>query len=96
MAYHALGSDKFGGFQHFGRLLFIGACCCGKNLPFGGQLGIIDIDLHEKAVELCFRQRISAFLFQRVLGRQDMERRWQVVVMTGDGHASFLHCLQQG
>ena len=45
------------------------------------SVGIADIDLHQEAVELRFGQRIGAFLLQRVLGRQHVERRGQVVAL---------------
>ena len=55
-----------------------------QDAPLGLELGIEDVDLHQEAVELGFRQRIGAFLLQRVLGGQHMERRGQVVARAGD------------
>ena len=50
-----------------------------QHLPLGFVVGIVDIDLQQEAVELRFGQRIGAFLLQRVLRRQHVERRGQVV-----------------
>ena len=58
-------------------------------------VGIADIDLQQEAVELGFRQRIGAFLLQRVLGGEHMERLRQVVALAGDGDVPLLHRLQQ-
>ena len=54
-----------------------------------------DLDLHEEAVELGFRQGIGAFLLQRVLGRQHVEGRGQIVRRAGDRDLVLLHRLQQ-
>ena len=66
-----------------------------EHAPFGLDVGIADIDLQQKAVELGFGQRIGAFLFQRILRRQHMERPRQVVALAGDRDVLFLHRLQQ-
>ena len=61
----------------------------------GRLVGIADIDLQQEAVELGFGQRIGAFLLERVLGRQHVEGRRQVVALAGDGDVLLLHRLQQ-
>ena len=66
------------------------------DLAFRCFVGIADIDLQQEAVELRFGQRIGAFLFERVLRRQHMERCRQVVALAGDGDVLLLHALQQG
>ena len=66
-----------------------------QHLPFRGEFRIADIDLQQEPVELRFRQGIRAFLFQRVLGGEHMERLRQGVILTGDRNAMFLHRLQQ-
>ena len=43
------------------------------DLAFGFLIGVGDNDVHEEAIELRLRQRIGAFLFDRVLGRQHHE-----------------------
>ncbi len=59
------------------------------------MVGVGNVDLHQEAIELRFRQRIGAFLFDRVLRRQHMERPRYVVTVAGDGDVQFLHRLQQ-
>ncbi len=66
-----------------------------QDAPLAGAIGIIHVDLHQKAVELRLGQRIGAFLLQRILRRQHMERTRQVVAMAGDADMIFLHRLQQ-
>ena len=65
------------------------------DLPLGRLVGIADIDLQQEAVELGFRQRIGAFLLERILGRQHVEGRRQVVALAGHGDVLLLHALQQ-
>ena len=48
------------------------ACCRSAS-----RVGIADVDLQQEAVELGFGQRIGAFLLDRVLGRQHVERARQ-------------------
>jgi hypothetical protein len=45
-----------------------------QNAALGFQVGIIDIDLQQEPVELGFGQRIGAFLLERVLRGQYVER----------------------
>ncbi len=59
------------------------------------MVGIIDVDLHQEAVELRLRQRIGALLLDRVLGREHVEGARNVVPVAGDGHVVLLHRLQQ-
>ena len=63
--------------------------------PLGGGVGVADVDLHDEAVELGFRQRVGAFLLDGVLGGQHMEGPRQVVALARDGDMIFLHRLQQ-
>ena len=58
--------------------------------------GVVDDQLEEEAVELGFRQRIGAFLLDRVLRRHHEERLFQLVDGAADGDAVFLHGFQQG
>ena len=64
-------------------------------MPLRLAVRIIDVDLHQEAVELRFGQRIGAFLLQRVLRREHMERRRQVVARARDRDVMLLHRLQQ-
>ena len=75
-----------------------GLCAGGRgddHPPLGLERRVVDVDLHEEPVELGFRQRVGAFLLDRVLRRQDMERCRQAMILTGNGHLAFLHRLQQ-
>ena len=66
-----------------------------QDAPLGVAIRIIDVDLHQKAIELGFRQRVGAFLLQRILRRQHMKRFRQIVARAGNRDVLFLHCLQQ-
>ena len=66
-----------------------------QDAPLGVAIGIVDVDLHQEAVELRFGQRIGAFLLDRVLRRQHVERLGQIVARAGDGDVLLLHRLQQ-
>ena len=57
---------------------------------------IIDPRVEHETVELGFRQRVRAFLFDRVLGREDEEGRRQRVVLAGHRHGALLHRFEQG
>ena len=76
------------------RLVFLGAGRCEQHAPLGIERGIGHVDFQEEAVELGFGQRIGAFLLDRVLRREDMERPRQVVAHAGDRHMVLLHRLQ--
>ena len=56
---------------------------------------ILDDDVEEKAVHLRLRQRVRAFLLDRVLRRHDEERLWQVVRLGADGDVVLLHRLEK-
>ena len=77
------------------RPRLLGAGGVEQDLPLGVAIGIVDVDLHQEAVELRFRQRIGAFLLERVLGREHVERPRQIVARAGDGDVLLLHRLQQ-
>ena len=57
--------------------------------------GIAHPQLEHEAVELCFRQRIRPLLLDRILRREDEERRRQAVRLTGGGDLMLLHRLEQ-
>ena len=73
----------------------VGAGGRDHDLALGRLVGIADIDLQQEAVELGFGQGIGAFLLQRVLRGEHVERRRQVVALAGDGDVLLLHRLQQ-
>jgi|GEM_PF-1445200 len=60
------------------------------------QLRVVDQHLQQEAVQLCFRQRVGAFLLQRVLRGQRHEGRRQGEGLALDGYLAFLHHFQQG
>jgi hypothetical protein len=53
------------------------------------------VQLEHKAVELRLGERIGSLLLQRILRREDEERRAQYVRLSTRGDAAFLHRLQQ-
>ena len=65
-------------------------------LLFIVKRGIIDLDVEHEAVELGFRQRIGAFLLDRVLRGDDEERLGQVVGVLAGRDLTFLHGFEQG
>ena len=66
-----------------------------QHAPFRFDVGIADIDLQQETVELRFGQRIGAFLLQRILRGQHMERTRQIVTLARHRHMPLLHRLQQ-
>ncbi len=55
-----------------------------------------DPELEQEAVELRLRQGIGAFHLERVLGRQDEERRIELVALARDRDLLLLHRLEEG
>ena len=74
---------------------FVGAGGGKQHAPLGALVGIADVDLQQEAVELRFGQRIGAFLLERVLCRQHVERRGHIMALAGDRDVVLLHGLQQ-
>ena len=63
-AHQPLRRDQIlGVHRRLGQRLF-GSGGFEQDFPLGVAVGIVDIDLHQKAIELRFRQRIGAFLLQ--------------------------------
>ena len=94
-AHQPLRGDQLVGGHGRLRLALFGAGGVEHDPPLGLAVGIVDVDLHQEAVELRFRQRIGAFLLDRVLGREHMEGPRHVVAVAGDRHVLLLHRLQQ-
>ena len=67
------GHQILGGHRRLGPR-FLGAGRLEQDFSLGVAVGIVDVDLHQEAVELGFRQRIGAFLLERVLRGEHMER----------------------
>ena len=93
--HQALRRDQLVGGQHRRGVRLVGAGGGEQHPPLGVEIGIADVDLQQEAVELRLGQRIGAFLLQRVLRRQHMERARQRMILAGDRDAAFLHRLQQ-
>ena len=62
---------------------------------FLGRAGVGDQQLEQEPVELRLGQRVGAFLLDRILRRENMERPRQVVTLSGDRHMILLHRLQE-
>ena len=56
---------------------------------------IADFELQHEAIHLRFGQRISAFLFDRILRGQHEERLFEVEGLVADGDLLFLHRFEQ-
>ena len=67
-----------------------------QDAALGIEIWVRNIDLEQEPVQLGFGQGVGAFLFDRVLRRQHMEGRGQIVAHPGDGHMMLLHGLQEG
>ena len=65
------------------------------DFALGLVVGIVDVDLHQEAVELRFRKGIGALLLDRVLGGEHVEGARHVVTVAGDRDVVLLHRLQQ-
>ena len=81
--------------QHLARVGIVEPGRLQQDAPLGIAVRIDDVDLHDEAVELGLRQRVGAFLLERVLRREDVEGRRQRVRVAGDGDEPLLHRLQQ-
>ncbi len=69
---------------------------CEQHRPLGGELRVGDVDLEEEAIKLRFGQGVGAFLFDGVLGGEDVEGFGERVLVAAGGDAAFLHGLEQG
>ncbi len=66
-----------------------------QDLFFGAGIRVVDADVHQEAVELCFRQRVGAFLFNRVLRRHHHEQLRQLVRGLADRYLTLGHGFEQ-
>ena len=66
-----------------------------KNSALGLYVGVVDVDFHQEAIELRLGQWVRAFLLERVLRRQHVERLGQIVARACNRHVLFLHRLQE-
>ncbi len=76
-AHQPLRRHQLGGVHRRARPVLGDAGRRDQHPPLGFEIGIIDVDLQQEAVELRLGQRIGAFLLERVLRRQNMERARQ-------------------
>ena len=100
LAHRHAADQRLGGHQLLGgqrrRRAFLGRAGGGEqHRALGLQHRVADVDLQQEPVELRLGQRVGAFLLDRVLRRQHVERPRQRVLHAGDGDALFLHRLQQ-
>ena len=66
-----------------------------QHLAFVFRARVIEQHFHQKAIHLRFRQRIGAFLFDRVLRRDHDEQFRQRMAVAGHGDLPFFHGFQQ-
>src|SRR6266513_642377 len=66
-----------------------------EHLDLVGDIQIAEVDAHQEAIDLGFRQREGAGEFDRVLGRQYQEGRGERVGGAVDRHLFLLHRFQQ-
>ncbi len=71
------------------------AVAAGEELAIGGGVRVAELDGHQEAVELRFRQRIRADLLHRILRGDDEERLGQLARLAVDRHLALLHRLEQ-
>jgi hypothetical protein len=64
-----------------------------QDLDFFGALGVAQRQFQQEAIELRLRQRKGAFEFDRVLRRDDEERRRQRQGVAVDRNLALLHAL---
>ena len=58
------------------------------------RVGVVELDLEEKAVELAFGEGEDAFVLVRVLGRDDEKRIGELVRLAVDGDLALPHRLE--
>ena len=66
-----------------------------EHLDLVGDIQVAEVDAHQEAIDLGFRQREGAGEFDRVLGRQYQEGRGEWVGGAVDRHLFLLHRFQQ-
>ena len=67
----------------------------GQDTFFGIDFRVANAYMHQKAVELCFRERVGAFVFNRVLRGHHQEQPGQTVRGLSDGDLALAHGFQQ-
>ena len=80
------------GSKRFDRIVESAAA---QNFAFGFVRGIAHLDAHQKAIELRFRQRIGAVMFDGILRGDDQKRLRQRMRFAVDGDLRFVHGFKQ-
>ncbi|MPM95678.1 hypothetical protein SDC9_142833 [bioreactor metagenome] len=79
--------------RHFGQR--VGVQPVEEHLQLILRRGVADRNTHGEAVELRFRQRVGSLVFDRVLGRDDHERRFEDPALAVRGNLMFAHAFEQ-
>ena len=82
--------------QYSGDLGFRAFGGAGEDFAEFSAAGIADDQFEKETVELRFRQRISAFLVNRILGGHDKERLLEFANLAAGGDAFLLHGFEHG
>ena len=91
------GRQNFLGLDHRGgRRRIVGAGHQVENLPLFVAAWVADLQLEHEAVNLRFRQRVGAFVFDGILRGQHEERLLQLERSLANRDLLFLHRFQQG
>ena len=91
-----LKGDDFLAVDELGKRLLRGSRSFAGDAFFLLGRWIIDLDEKHEAVELRFGKRVGAFLFDRVLRRENEKRRLERVGLAEHGDLVFLHRLKHG
>ena len=81
--------------QHGRQHGFIGARCLLQNTQFFGGGWVLNDDVEHETIQLGFRQRVGAFLFDRILSRQSEKWVRKIVRVRTDSDVTLLHRLQK-
>ena len=78
-----------------GAVVGTGARHPGQDLEFFTFAGVVDGDLEQEAIELCFGKLIGSFLIDRVLRGEDQKGFGKTIGFIAQGDLPFLHGLQK-
>ena len=81
--------------EHLLGVRFAGAGGLEEHATLGIAIRVEDVDLQQETVELGLGEGIGAFLLERVLRREHMKRRRQIMADAGHGDVMLLHGLQK-
>ena len=77
---------------YFGQIFFFYGI---ENFLFICKTWIVYQYFKQESIDLRLRERISSFLFYRILSSQHKERVWKFMCYSSYCHLMFLHCFQQ-